>query len=121
MMPGELEKVPQCARKRVELTPCLALLTRGFRGYRFTGRSQFQNWASLHEAKVAASQQPQRCVEETRYGPTEGSTARTRRRSRQVSGRGNLRSRGSGDRPADHADDAPRLMSVAERTWSIEW
>lgn len=26
-----------------------------------------------------------------------------------------------GDRPADHADDAPRLLSAAERTWSIEW
>lgn len=26
-----------------------------------------------------------------------------------------------GDRPADHADDAARLLSVAERAWDIQW
>ena len=26
-----------------------------------------------------------------------------------------------GDRPADHVDDAQRLLSVAERVWGIEW
>jgi hypothetical protein len=26
-----------------------------------------------------------------------------------------------GDRPADHVGDVQRLLSVAERTWSIEW
>lgn len=26
-----------------------------------------------------------------------------------------------GDRPADHVGDAERLLSVAERAWSIEW
>lgn len=26
-----------------------------------------------------------------------------------------------GDRPADHVDDAERLLGVAERAWGIEW
>lgn len=27
----------------------------------------------------------------------------------------------SGDRPADHVDDAQRLLDVAEKAWGIEW